>query len=374
MNSVLENLISKIKEKIPGLEDTISKLKDTDAVLTKIGKTSGMTKAELKELGDTAHDTASKYGKAASEYLASVEAMSKAGTENIKAMSELSLLAQTAGDISSDVADDYLIAANAAYDLKGNVEDLTAILDGQYSIASNAAISLEDMATATSKAASVAAQYGVTMEELSSLIAVAASKTGESGSEIGSSLASVFENLQDVNNSSVTKLFDSVNISMTVMENGMKRLKTPIELLKELSEVYTSLGSNSALKEDILTNIGDVSNSNTLSAILSDWSAYEEMLTLYSNGSDSAFKGAELSADSLSGALARLNNTWEDTVGNVMGSEELTAAANGLNSFLSIINKITEKIGSLGTLGAAIGAKLSLKNVGKPEKLGFTLF
>ena len=367
MNSILTNLISK-------LTDTIPKLTETDAILTRIGKNSNLTKSELKSLGDTAYDTADKYGKTATSYLASAEAMAKAHTENVKAMAELSLLAQSAGNISSDVADNYLIAANAAYDLKGNVKDLSDILDGQYSIAFNTSISLEDMASATSEAASVAAQYGVTMEQLSSLIAVIAAKTGKSGSEIGSSLASVFENLQNVNDSSVTGIFDSINISMTVMEDGVKRLKTPIELLKELSEVYVSLSAGSGLKENILSDIGGGSDSSALSAILSDWSAYEEMLTLYSNGSGSAFEGVELSADSLSGALVRLNNTWEDTVGNVMGSEELTAAADGLNSFLSIINKITEKIGSLGTLGAAIGAKLSLKNVGKPEMLGFTLF
>ena len=357
MNSVLTNLISKLK-------DTISNLKDADTLLTKISKTSDMTKTELKELGNTSYDTASKYGKTASAYLSSAEAMAKAHTENIKAMSELSLLAQSAGDISSNVADDYLIAANAAYHLKSNIEYLTAILDGQYSIASNAAISLEDMATATSKAASVATQYGVTMEELSSLIAVAAAKTGESGSEIGNSLATVFENLQDINNSSVTKLFDSINISMTVMENGTERLKTPIELLKELSELYTSLGNTPALREDILTNIGGKYNSSTLSAILSDWSSYEEMLTLYSNGSGSAFQGAEKSATSLEGALARLNNTWDDTVENIMSSDELTTAANSLNHLLKAANNITGVLGPFGSATTIASGILGAKGLG----------
>ena len=230
------------------------------------------------------------------------------------------------------------------------------------------------MAAATSEAAAAAAQYGVTAGELSSLIAVAASETGESGTEIGKSLASVFENLQNVTDSSVTKALDAVHVSMTGMEDGAKRLKTPVELLKELSEVYISLDADSNLKETILSDIGGSDYGSTLSAILSDWSAYEEMLTLYSGGDSSAFEGAALSADSLTGALARLNNTWEETIGNVMGSEELTAAADGLNSFLSVIQKITEKIGSLGTVGAAVAASLSLKNVGKPETLGFLLF
>ena len=358
MNSILKNLISK-------LTDTIPKLTKTDTLLTRIGKNSNITKSELKALGDTAYDTASKYGKTAASYLSSAEAMAKAHAENVKAMAELSLLAQTAGDISSDTADKYLIAANAAYDLKSNVKDLSELLNGQYSITANTSVSLEDMASATSEAASSAAHYGVAIEELSSLIAVAASSTNESGTEIGKSLASVFENLQNVNDSSVTGIFDSLNISMTIMEDGVKRLKTPIELLKELSEVYSSLGVNSGLKDNILSNIGGDYNSNTLSAILSDWSAYEEMLTLYSAGSSSAFEGTELSADSLSGALARLNNTWEDTLGNVMSSDELTTTANSLNSLISIINHITDKLGSLGSIGLGAGLFSGLKNIGK---------
>ncbi|MBO5524226.1 MAG: hypothetical protein J5986_11230, partial [Roseburia sp.] len=108
MNSIFTNLISKLKDNLPEPKNTISKLKDADTLLTNIGKTSGMTKIELKELGDTAYDTASKYGKTADTYLSSAESMAKAHTENVKAMAELSLLAQSAGNISSDVADNYL--------------------------------------------------------------------------------------------------------------------------------------------------------------------------------------------------------------------------------------------------------------------------
>ena len=357
MNSILKNLISK-------LTDTIPKLTKTDTLLTRIGKNSNITKSELKALGDTAYDTANKYGKTADSYLASADAMAKVHAENVKAMAELSLLAQTTGDISSDTADKYLIAANAAYDLKSNVKDLSELLNGQYSITANTSVSLEDMASATSEAAFSAAQYGVTLEELSSLIAVTASSTKESGTEIGKSLASVFENLQNVNDSSVTGIFDSLNISMTIMEDGVKRLKTPIKLLKELSEVYSSLDVSSGLKDNILTTIGGDYNGNTLSAILSDWSAYEEMLTLYSTGSGSVFEGAELSADSLSSALARLNNTWEDTVGNVMSSDELTAAANGLNSLLKAANNIADALGSFGSVTTLASGILGAKGLG----------
>lgn len=44
------------------------------------------------------------------------------------------MLAQAAGDLTSDTANSYLLASNAAYNYQGNVEKLNAVLDGQNEI------------------------------------------------------------------------------------------------------------------------------------------------------------------------------------------------------------------------------------------------
>ena len=108
------------------------------------------------------------------------------------------------------------------------------------------------MAQATSEAASIAAQYGVQIDELSALTAVAVSKTRESGSEVGNALKSIFINLQDTTKQPIVDVFDELDISMTKFVNGAEILKTPIELLKELSESFTELpeGSISQCKRE----------------------------------------------------------------------------------------------------------------------------
>lgn len=120
----------------------------------------------------------------------------------------------------------------------------------------NAAVAMQDMADATSEAASVAAQYGVNIDELSSLIAVAVSKTRESGSEVGNALKALFINLQDTTSKPIREAFDSVHISMTKLVNGSEKLKTPIELIKELSEAFTSLEEGDTRRANILSDIG----------------------------------------------------------------------------------------------------------------------
>jgi hypothetical protein len=49
-------------------------------------------------------------------------------------MAELSVLAQSAGDLDADTANKYILATNAAYKYAGSVEKLNAVLDGQNAI------------------------------------------------------------------------------------------------------------------------------------------------------------------------------------------------------------------------------------------------
>lgn len=345
----------------------VEELKNLDSILTEISKTSDLTTSQLKELGNTAFESASKYGKSASDYLTGVQEMYRAGFDNAEEMAELSILAQTAGDMEADSANDYLMATNAAYDFKGSVEELNAVLDSQNYITNNAAVSMQDMADATSEAASIASQYGVEIDELSAMIAVIASKTRESGSEVGSALKSIFVNLQDTTNSTITSAFETAGISMTRMVDGAEQLKTPIELLKELSDVFTSLEEGSTIRATILNDIGGKYHANSLSSILSDWSSYEEMLELYSQGMGSAAKEAEKSANNWSGSLEKVKNSWYDLVANFANSDGIITALNTVNSIIQGVDKLTSSLGTLGTIGLGGGVFAGIKNIGQDK-------
>lgn len=128
VSSALMLLVSKIK-------NAIGELKEVNSIMTEISKTADqLSKADLSKVESVSYNTASKYGKKASDYLTGVQEMYRAGYENAENLAELSTLAQAAGDMQADLANDYLIATDAAYKLKGNTEALNAILDGQNAI------------------------------------------------------------------------------------------------------------------------------------------------------------------------------------------------------------------------------------------------
>lgn len=237
-------------------KQAVSELKDLDDILTEISKTSDLTTEQLKNLGDTAFDTASKYGKKASDYLTGVQEMYRAGFDNAEQMAELSVLAQSAGDMDATLSNNYLMATNAAYKYKGSIEDLNNVLDSQNYITNNAAISMKDIADATTETASVAAEFGVQIDELSALIATATANTRESGSEVGTALKAILINLQDTTSKPVTDTFDALGISMTKVVDGAEKLKTPIELIYELADAYNSLPEGDVMRANILNDIG----------------------------------------------------------------------------------------------------------------------
>ena len=351
-------------------KQAVSELKDLDDILTEISKTSDLTTEQLNNLGDTAFDTASKYGKKASDYLTGVQEMYRAGFDNAEQMAELSVLAQSAGDMDATLSNNYLMATNAAYKYKGSIEDLNNVLDSQNYITNNAAISMKDIADATTETASVAAEFGVQIDELSALIATATANTRESGSEVGTALKAILINLQDTTSKPVTDTFDALGISMTKVVDGAEKLKTPIELLYELADAYNSLPEGDVMRANILNDIGQKRHANVLASILSDMSGYQKMLDLYNSTSanGSAFKEAEKSSNNLTGSLNRLSNTWTDTVENIVNSDTLKGAVNLLNSLLTGVNKLTDALGSLGTIGLGAGLFAGIKNIGKTYK------
>ena len=107
---------------------------------------------------------------------------------------------------------------------------------------------------------------------------------------------------------------------------------------------------------------------NTLSAILSDWSSFEKMESLYSQGSGSALQEAEKSANNLSGSLAKLSNDWTSFVQNIVNSDGLKTGVNLLDGLLKGVTSLSDRLnslGSFGTIGTLVGLVQSITGHGE---------
>lgn len=353
-----------IQRIVSSIGNSINELKEVDSILTEISKTSDLTTAEINALGESAFDAASKWGKTASDYLLGIQEMSRSGYygEQAEQMAQLSILTQAAGDLDADMANSYLLASNAAYQYAGNVQNLNTLLDGQNSITNRNSVSMQDMAEATTQAASMASELGVAEDQLSAMIGTIESRTKAGGNEVGNAIKSLLINVTNLNNAKIAGTFKKIGVAQTELVNGVEQMRNPIEILEDLAAVFNTLEESDPLRTEILTNIGQKYQANKLSSLLSGWSDYEKMLVDYSEGTGSAAIEAEKSANNWEGSLNKLSNAWTGFIQNFVDSDTIITATNALTGLINVVDKGSSTLGAIPTLLGILGGYQATKS------------
>jgi len=308
---------------------SLGTLKSIDTILVEISKANDkLTKSGLNRIGGDSFVVASKYGKSATDYLAGVQEMSRAGYTNAESMAELSTAAQGAGDMTAALANQYIIATDKAFKMNGSVEALTKTLDGSNSISNHNAVNMTELGTAMSIVGSQAASAGMKVDETTAAVATMISVTQRSGSEMANAFKGILMNLQQVSGDvgdgeniidaeSLTKYEKAcaeLGVSLKEVKDGVVSLKEPMQIIKELSEEYTKLDRADAKRANLLSAVGGKYRANGLNSLLENYDIYSKMLNEYANGAGSMAVEAEKTAQSWEGRLNSLQNSWDSLV------------------------------------------------------------
>ena len=367
VSSAIMLLITKTKQ-------AVTELKEVDTLLTEISKANDkLSKSQLAGIGDRSFETASRYGKKATDYLKGVQEMSRAGYQNAEAMGELSVKAQGAGDMTEDVANKFIVATDKAYKLNGSLTDLTKIMDGINYITNHNAINMTELSEGFSIVGSTAASFGVEANELTAALATMGASTQQSGSEVARAFRAILLNIRQVSDEEegidaegLTKYENACNalgVSLKKTVDGVQELRDPMEVLGELSEKYKELSDTDIKKVNLLNSVGGKLRATQLDALLRGWEDYEKMLGQFEAGTGSMQKEAEKTANSWAGSMNKLSNTWTDTVGNIANSSVVITLVNGLNGVLTLVNGITSALGTFGTVGLSVIALMARNGI-----------
>jgi|GEM_PF-3716098 len=180
------------------LRDAFGDLKDIDSKLTEISKVTDLTRAGFKQASIDALESASIWGRTATDYLEATKTFAQAGASNYEELAGVSLMAQSAGDMTADLASKYLVATNAAFQLGNDAGKLTEILDGQNQISNRNAINMTEMATATQNYANTASIAGESAQTMSALITAGVASTTKPGEEVGRALRTLSMNIRSI--------------------------------------------------------------------------------------------------------------------------------------------------------------------------------
>ena len=364
-------------------KDAISDLKEIDSLLTKIGNNNArLSRSDLSRIGEDSLKAAVKYGQKASAYLSEVEEAFSAGYANAGKIAELSLALQNAGAMTDELSRKMIAATDKAFALGGSASKIREILDGINAITNNNPLDMEDFAEGIALFGSSASSLGIGADELSAALGTMSDATEKGASETAGALRTILLHVRQMtdaddgidarNLNKYEKACRSLGVSLTETKDGILQLREPMQVLEELAAAYNGLDAGDARKTRLLDAVGSKQNAEQLDALLSNWSTYEEMLQQYRDGAGSMAAEAEAVADSWEGSLNRLSNTWTETIGHIAESDAVIFLLNGFNSLLSVIDSLSGKLGSLGTIGLGAGLFTGLKNVGSLKMFRLT--
>lgn len=371
--SELLSVKSGVTQLISETKKSLSELKEVNTLLTKISITNDkLSKADLERIGNNSIDIAGKYGKKSTDYLSGVREAYNLGYDNAEDIAELSLAIQCAGDMTSELANQYINATDKAYEFGGSASKLQEVLDGCNYIADHNTINMTELAQAMTIAGSQAASLGVEAGETTAALGTMLAATQQSGSETANAFNAILLNIRQVTDEEAginaeglaryANACKDLNVSLNETKNGITSLRDPMEVIKELAAEYSKLDSGDVRRTNLLDSVGGGTNADSLNAILENYDMYENMLKEYAAGTGSMAKEAEILANTWEGSMNRLSNSWTDTVGNIAESDVVIAAVNGLNALLSVVNNVTDKLGSIKTIGIGAGITSFVKN------------
>ncbi|NBH81967.1 phage tail tape measure protein [bacterium C-53] len=363
------SLSSILMKGISRIEKTLYALKTTDSLLTEISKTNtALSETDLLSLATNAFTTSSAYGTKANDYLSGVLKMMQEGYQTAEGLARLSSALQNAGNMSAALADQYIITADKAYGLNGNINEMTRILDGSNSIALNHTIQLSELAEAMSTLGSRAVESGLSVRETISALAAVAETTNLTGREAADAFGNILSNLRQITDADrgitseglqqYEEACRALGVSLTETKDGIASLREPMAILEDLSIQYHALGSGDSKFSDLFGASGSFEEATTLDTLLKNWNLYKTMLAEYENSSNSLTQTAVKIADSWEDSLTRLSNAWNQTIADLTDSDTIMTEIKGLNNLSDAVQNVTEALGSCGTFPSS-------KNLGR---------
>ena len=339
------NLFTQIKQTFSKLltnfsdqfQYSLSQLREVDNILTDIRRLNAtLSKSDLADIGKKAYAAADKYGQNVTDYLSTVRSLTQAGYKNAAELADLTLSLQNAGDLTADLAQTYITAADHAYDLNGNIQQLRTTLDGANNISNLNAVNLSDLAVGMTTVGTQAADAGVQISEVTAAIGTMATAANVTGADAGNAFLNILNNLSFSDNS----------------------LQTPMEQLAAIADTYQKLDADSSERSNILSLLGTENDQAAIDALLSNWNLYQTMLSEYATGGGSISEEAALTADSWESSTNRLQNSWVNFIDALVDQDAIVGTTNALSDLLNGIASITDTVGALPPLIAGVTAIL----------------
>ena len=369
------------------LRSALNEMKSMSDELITYQKVTGASSEQVAKVRSSAYQSASRYGQTPSDFLASVATMARAGYgEQSEAMADLATKTQLVGDMTSEAASKFLIAVDAGYQLKGNVEALNNVLDKANIIDNNYATSLSKVADAMTLIAPLSASMNVSIEETMAAIGTMSAVTQREGTEVARAYRMIALNIAKDTETEVeegVKLtaeeIESLNdILQVYAANELKaadaagKLLSPMKAIEAISKAWKSGALNEQELFGVLNGIGGARYTNSIMALVKNFDMYEDMLNKFVTEVGSADAEVEAMTQGWTAKFNQLKVAWTEMVNNAISEDfirQLLDIAKGFVQWTGNLENFVSVAGGAALAMKALSAGLrSLAGTGRLEQ------
>lgn len=285
-------------------------------------------------------------------------------TNEVMEMTEVTAqFAKVAGSTVEKAADQLTAAING---YKVGVEGAIDVADKLNAVAAKSAASIDELATAMSKAASQANQAGLSMDKFYAIIGTIEEVTREAPENIGTSLKTIMARMQQIKEGNNTEDDTDVNAVETALRSVGIRLRDNNGQLKDLEEVLDELGPKWAgldrnTQAYLGTIIAGTRQQSRFISMMQNWDRVLELTEVSQNSSGQQAVMHKKAMEGLDAAINTLRNSWQEFLTTLTNSDEFIKILKTAAQLLQNITKNT----NLPNLLAKAASLFVIMNKGK---------
>lgn len=349
-----------------GAHQAVQYVKDLDASLTNIMMVTDYSKQQMNEYAKSANEAAKALGSTTVAMTDATLVFAQQGFDLNKSdqLAQLSTKLANASQQDTATTSDQITAYMNAYGLDNNIEKLSSALDSWAEVANVSAADVQELATASQKAASTANTVGVNMDQLAAQIATIESVTREAPENIGNGLKTIYARFSDigmgetlddgVNLGTVTGTLEKVGVSVIGSDGKMRQVGS---IMEDLMKVWSNIDSTQ--KNAIATTLAGKYQLSRFEALMNRSDMYNEYKSASQNADGTLDVMNEKYVNSLEGRMNKLQATFEGMISKIFESDDFYGFIDGLTAIIDLVNQLTESIGGGASALTGFGTVLT---------------
>lgn len=338
-------------------------VQDLDESLTNIMMVTGQSREQMNAYAQTANEVAKqlKSTTVAMTDATLVFAQQGFNTETSTQLAKRSTQLANISQQDTATTSDQITTMMNAYNFSGNLEEIDAAMDSWAQVANDSAADVQELATASQKAASTAYTVGLTMDQLNAQIATIESVTREAPENIGNALKTIYSRFADISlGETLEDGVDLGTIAQTLGKVGVNvlddagDLRNVGDIMEDLMGVWDTMSQTD--QSAISTVIAGRYQLSRFQALMNRSDLYNQYLESSMNAEGTADQMQQIFEESLQGRINELQATLEGTFSNIFDTSDFYGLIDTLTQLINLINDFTDAVGGGANALAGLGS------------------